>query len=218
MDLDFTSEQEMLRDSAARFMANECPYERVKEIEESAEGYDPNLWQQVIELGWTGLLFPEEYGGYGGQFMDLVIILEQMGKAVFPSPFFSTIVQCGLTIQESGTEEQKTDLLARISEGSLIMALAQYEEDGSWEPASLSMEAEPQGEDGFRPCRHSHHWLCWHGLRPAGHLRIPGLLRLRLSADRAAGHRLHGWPEPGRVGHDPAGGTNQGGETPTTEA
>ena len=86
MDLDFTSEQEMLRDSAARFMANECPYDRVKEIEESAEGYDPKLWQQVIELGWTGLLFPEEYGGYGGQFMDLVIIMEEMGKMVFPSP------------------------------------------------------------------------------------------------------------------------------------
>jgi len=147
MDLDFTSEQEMLRDAAGRFMANECPYDRVKEIEESAEGYDPNLWQQVIELGWTGLLFPEEYGGYGGQFMDLVIIMEEMGKAVFPSPFFSTVVQCGLTIMESGTEEQKADLLARISEGSLIMALAQYEEDGSWDLAFLSMKAEPQGND-----------------------------------------------------------------------
>ena len=147
MDLDFTSEEEMLRDSAARFLSTECPYERVKEIEESAEGYDPNLWQQVIELGWTGLLFPEEYGGYGGQFMDLVIIMEEMGKMVFPSPFFSTIVQCGLAILEGGTEEQKVDLLGKISEGSLIMALAQYEDDGSWEPASLSMKADPQGDD-----------------------------------------------------------------------
>ena len=147
MDLDFTSEEEMLRDSAARFLSTECPYERVKEIEESAEGYDPKLWQQVIELGWTGLLFPEEYGGYGGQFMDLVIIMEEMGKMVFPSPFFSTIVQCGLAILEGGTEEQKVDLLGKISEGSLIMALAQYEDDGSWEPASLSMKADPQGDD-----------------------------------------------------------------------
>ena len=147
MDLDFNSEQEMLRDSAARFLANECPYDHVKEIEESEEGYDPDLWRQVAELGWTGLLFPEKYGGYEGQFLDLVIIEEEIGKAVFPSPFFSTVIQCGLAILEGGTEEQKEDLLAQISEGSLIMALAQYEEDASFNPATLTMKAEPRGDD-----------------------------------------------------------------------
>ncbi|MBW2622851.1 MAG: acyl-CoA/acyl-ACP dehydrogenase, partial [Deltaproteobacteria bacterium] len=146
MDLDFTSEQDMLRDSAAKFFANECPYDKVKEIEETAEGYAPELWRQVAELGWTGLLFPEEYGGYGGMFMDLVILLDEMGKAVFPSPFFSTIVQCGLIILEAGTEDQKKDLLAQISEGSLIMALAQYEEDVSFLPSSLSMTAKEDGD------------------------------------------------------------------------
>lgn len=147
MDLDFNSEQEMLRDSAAKFLANECPYDHVKEIEESEEGYDPDLWRQVAELGWTGLLFPEKYGGYEGQFLDLVIIEEEIGKAVFPSPFFTTVVQCGLAILEGGTEEQKEDLLPQISEGSLIMALAQYEEDASFSPAALTMKAEPQGDD-----------------------------------------------------------------------
>ncbi len=147
MDLDFNSEQKMLRDSAARFLANECPYDHVKEIEESEEGYDPDLWRQVAELGWTGLLFPEKYGGYEGQFLDLVIIEEEIGKAVFPSPFFTTVIQCGLAILEGGTEEQKEDLLAQISEGSLIMALAQYEEDASFSPAALTMKAEPQGDD-----------------------------------------------------------------------
>jgi alkylation response protein AidB-like acyl-CoA dehydrogenase len=147
MDLDFSSEQEILRDSATRFLANECPYDRVKEIEESEQGYDPGLWRQVAELGWTGLLFPEKYGGYETQFLDLIIIEEEIGKMVFPSPFFSTVVQCGIAILEGGTEEQKEDLLAQISEGSLIMALAQYEEDGSVNPASLSMKAEPQGDD-----------------------------------------------------------------------
>ena len=147
MDLDFSSEQEILRDSAARFLANECPYDRVKEIEESEEGYDPDLWRQVAELGWTGLLFPEKYGGYEAQFLDLIVIEEEIGKAVFPSPFFSTVIQCGIAILEGGTEEQKEDLLAQISEGSLIMALAQYEEDASVNPASLSMKAEPQGEE-----------------------------------------------------------------------
>jgi alkylation response protein AidB-like acyl-CoA dehydrogenase len=145
MDLDFTSEQDILRDSAAKFLTNECPYDKVKEIEETPEGYAPELWQTVTELGWTGLLFPEEYGGYGGTFMDLIILEEEMGKAVFPSPFFSTVVQCGLIILEAGTEDQKKDLLARISEGSLIMALAQYEEDVSFLPGSLSMTAQADG-------------------------------------------------------------------------
>lgn len=145
MNLDFTSEQVILRDSAAKFLANECPYDKVKEIEETEEGYVPELWRKVAELGWTGLLFPEEYGGYEGTFMDLIILEEEMGKAVFPSPFFSTIVQCGLIILEAGTEDQKKDLLAQISEGSLIMALAQYEEDVSFLPGSLSMTAEEDG-------------------------------------------------------------------------
>jgi alkylation response protein AidB-like acyl-CoA dehydrogenase len=146
MDLDFTSEQGILRDSAARFLANECPYDRVKQLEETAEGYDPALWQKVAELGWTGLPFPEEYGGYGSTFLDLVIIEEQIGKFVFPSPFFSTVVQCGFAILEGGTEEQKADLLARISEGSLIMALAHYDEDGSFAPELINMTAKPEGE------------------------------------------------------------------------
>ena len=147
MDLDFTSEQTMLRDSAAKFFLNECNFEKVKHIEETEEGYSPELWQKVAELGWTGMYFPESYGGYGGTFMDLVIIQEEIGKAVFPSPFFSTIIQCGMLILEGGTEEQKTDLLGRISEGSLIMALAQYEPETDYSYESITMTAEPKGDD-----------------------------------------------------------------------
>ena len=148
MDLDFTSEQTMLRDSAAKFFASECTYEEVKKIEETSEGYSPELWRKVAELGWTGLLFPGAYGGYDGTFMDLVIIQEEMGKAVFPSPFFATVIQCGLLILEGGAEEQKADLLGRISEGSLIMALAQYEEETDYDPSTITMTAQPKG-DGY---------------------------------------------------------------------
>ncbi len=146
MNLDFTSEQEMLRDSAARFLSNECPYDKVKELEETAEGYAPELWSKMAELGWLGLLFPEEYDGYGGQFIDLIIIQEEIGKAAFPSPFFSTVIQCGLIILEGGSEEQKKELLSRIAEGSLIMALAQYEEDASYLPSGIKMTAELDGD------------------------------------------------------------------------
>ncbi|MBW2053406.1 MAG: acyl-CoA/acyl-ACP dehydrogenase [Deltaproteobacteria bacterium] len=146
MDLDFTAEQEMLRDSASKFLTKECPYSRVKELEESEEGYASDIWRQMAELGWTGLLFPEEYGGYGGQFMDLVIIQEAIGRAVCPSPFFSTVIQCGLIFLEGGTKEQKQEILPKIAEGSLIMALAQYEEDGSYFASDINMKAEAQGD------------------------------------------------------------------------
>jgi alkylation response protein AidB-like acyl-CoA dehydrogenase len=146
MDLDFASEQEMLRDAASKFFANECPYTKVKELEESEEGYSPELWEKMAELGWQGLLFPEEYGGYGGEFIDLVIIQEEMGKMVFPSPFFSTVIQCGLIIMEGGVEDQKKELLPQIVEGSLIMALAQYEEDASYLVSDIEMKAEAEGD------------------------------------------------------------------------
>ena len=147
MDLNFTSEQDMLRDSASKFLANECPYAKVKDIEETAEGYSPELWQQVVELGWTGLPFPEEYGGYGMEFIDLVIVQEEMGKMVFPSPYFSTVIQCGMAVLEGGTDDQKKELIPQIVEGSLLMGLAQHEEDGSYTDVGIKMKAEARGDE-----------------------------------------------------------------------
>jgi len=146
MDLNFTSEQDMLRDSAVKFLRSECPYSKVKEIEETKEGYSPELWNKMVELGWTGLPFPEEYGGYGGQFTDLVIIMEEMGKMAFPSPFFPTVIQSGFTILEGASESQKQELLPQISEGSLTMTVAQYEEDASYEEHGINLKAE--ADDG----------------------------------------------------------------------
>ena len=148
MNLDFTSEQDILRDSAKKFLANECPYAKVKELEESDEGYDSGLWAQMAELGWLGWLFPEAYGGFDGEFTDLVIIQEEIGRAVFPSPFFSTVVQCGQCVLEGGSEEQKAELLGGIAEGGLIMALAQLDEDPGYYADCIGMKAEPQG-DGY---------------------------------------------------------------------
>jgi len=146
MDLDFNSEQNLLRETAAKFFAKECSFEKVKEIEESDTGYSKELWARMAELGWLGVIFPEEYGGYGGQFIDLSIIIEEMGKAALPSPFFSTVIQCGLIIMESASEDQKKELLAKISEGSLIMALAQYEKEVSYLSSGINMTAELSGD------------------------------------------------------------------------
>jgi len=145
MNLDFTQEQTMLRDAAAKFFAGECPFEEVKKIEDSEKGYSPELWRKIADLGWTSLLFPGQYGGYDGSFLDLVILLEEMGRSVFPSPFFSTVVECGLLVLEGGTEAQKAELLGRICEGKLIMTLAQYEAETDYSAESIQMKAGKKG-------------------------------------------------------------------------
>ena len=146
MNLDFTSEQNMLRKSVAEFLAKECPFETVKDIEDSEEGYNKKLWKKMAELGWMEVFYPEAYGGYADPFMDMMIIMEEMGKATFPSPFFSTVIQCGLTILEGGSEDQKKTLLSKIAQGKLIMSLAQYEEDASYNETGINMPAELSGD------------------------------------------------------------------------
>ncbi len=147
MDFDFNTEQDMLRKSVAEFLKKECPSDVVKEIEDSDEGCSAKLWKKMAQLEWMGIHFPEEYGGFGDPFMDLLIIVEEMGKTAFPSPFFSTVILCGLTTMEGGTDKQKKDLLSKIAKGKLIMALAQYEEDASYLPSAVQMTAALEGEN-----------------------------------------------------------------------
>jgi len=148
VNLDFSKEQTMIKTEAMKFLKKEVPYDRVKELEESKDGYDPKVWRKMAELGWMALLFPEEYEGDGGEFLDTAIICEALGSTVTPSPFFSTVVQCGLILLEGGTEEQKKELIPQIIDGDLILSYAQYEEDGSYEIADIDLEAKPQA-DGF---------------------------------------------------------------------
>ena len=147
MDLDFNKEQEMLRKSVAEFLSKECPFDTVREIEDSATGYDKKMWQKMAKLGWMEIHFPEAYGGLGDPFVELTIILEEMGKKAFPSPFFSTVVLCGLTLMEGGSEKQKKTLLPKIAAGKLIMSLAQYEKEAGYQEAGISLSAQPEGDD-----------------------------------------------------------------------
>jgi len=94
MDFSFTEEQDMLRMSARDFLARECPKAKVRDMDKCEGGYDPQMWHHMAELGWMGLVLPEEYGGMGASFMDLVILMEEIGKNILPSPFFSTIALC----------------------------------------------------------------------------------------------------------------------------
>ena len=148
MDLDFSKEQKILMASARDFLKKECPKELVREMKDDERGYPPSLWKKMADLGWLGVIIPEECGGTGGDFLDLSILLEAMGEACLPGPFFSTVVLGGMAIQLAGSSAQKDLLLGKIADGSLILTLA-LAEPGNWYGASkVSMRAVEQ-EDEF---------------------------------------------------------------------
>lgn len=141
MDLGLSEEQEMLRKSARGFLQKECPKQLVRQLDESDEGHSPELWRKMAELGWLGLPFPEEYGGGGGSFLDLAVLLEEMGYNVVPGPFFSTVVLGALTILAAGTERQKKESLPKIASGDMILTLALTEPSAKYDAASIKTTA-----------------------------------------------------------------------------
>lgn len=148
MDLAYTKEQDMLRKSVDEFLTKECPFDEVREIEDSEAGYSPGIWKKMAKLGWMELYFPEAFGGLEDPFGDVGIIMEEMGKKAFPSPFFSTVIQCGLILVEGGSEKQKKDLLPKIASGKLLLSLAQLEEEGSYLESGINLPAK-RADGGF---------------------------------------------------------------------
>ena len=146
MDLGLSEVQQMLKSSAEEFLSQECPLTLVREMEENDKGYTDELWRKMVSLGWTGLAFPEQYGGAGASFLDLAVLLEQMGRALVPSPFFATVVLGGLTVLDAGTDSQKQDILPRICSGELMMTLALTEPSATYEPWGIETLAERQGD------------------------------------------------------------------------
>ena len=110
----------MLRKAAQEFGKKKCPKSFVRAMEKDEKGFSPELWKEMAELGWMGCCFPEEYGGIGGSFVDLIVLLEEFGRALLPSPFLPTVVHCGFPILFAGTEEQKREFLPKIASGELI--------------------------------------------------------------------------------------------------
>ena len=147
MDLGFSEEQEMLRNSARDFFLNELPKDVVKEMATDEKGYVPDLWKKMAELGWMGLVIPEEYDGMGMSYLDLVVLLEEMGRACLTGPYFSTVVLGGYTVMEAGSEEQKKELLTKIANGEIILALALTEPSAKYEASAIAVSAKAQGDD-----------------------------------------------------------------------
>lgn len=147
MNFDLTEEQKLLKESARNFLSRECPRDLVRTLEEGRE-FPPELWRKMIDLGWTGLIIPVEYGGSGASFLDLAILFEEIGYHICPSPLFATVVLGALPVMAWGTPGQKEDLLPKIAGGERIMTLAVDEPGAYRRAASIATKASAAG-DGF---------------------------------------------------------------------
>ena len=147
MDFNLSEEQEMLRKSARDFLEDKCPKALIREMETGEKGYPPELWQEMAGLGWMGLAFPESYGGSGMGFIDLAILLEEMGRACLPGPFFSSVVLGGFTILDAGSDAQKQKYLPDITNGRSIFTLALTEVSAWHDAASIAATATADGND-----------------------------------------------------------------------
>ncbi|MDO8473725.1 MAG: acyl-CoA dehydrogenase family protein, partial [Dehalococcoidia bacterium] len=146
MNLSMSEEQEMLRKMARDFLTNECPKKLVREMEEDPNGYVPELWKKMAELGWMGIALPEQFGGGGGSFLDLGILLEEMGRACLPGPFFSTVVLGAMTLMDAGSEEQKKSILPQVASGKAILTLALTEPSATWQASGVKLDATMKGD------------------------------------------------------------------------
>jgi alkylation response protein AidB-like acyl-CoA dehydrogenase len=132
MQFGLNESQEILRDSARSFFAGECPMKEVRRLMESDTAYDASLWRKLAEQGYTGITFPEEYGGVGLGKVELILLMEEAGRALLPGPFFSTVVLSGSVIDAVANAEQKKKYLAPICQGEARATVAILEANASW--------------------------------------------------------------------------------------
>jgi alkylation response protein AidB-like acyl-CoA dehydrogenase len=150
MALVLTEEQELLRDSARDFVANQWDFDWLRKVRKDKDrtGYDPKVWQQIVELGWAAIPFDEEVGGLNLGFAELGVVLEEMGRRLLVSPFLSTVVLGGGALHLGGSAEQKAAVLPGVCDGSLLLALA-YQETARHDPYAVTTAATADG-DGYR--------------------------------------------------------------------
>jgi alkylation response protein AidB-like acyl-CoA dehydrogenase len=147
MEFAFSDEQEMLRDTARRFLDDKAPLQSVRAIMETDAGFDPALWAEIAAQGWQAMAIPQEYGGAGFTLLEQAILMEEMGRSLLPSPFLSSIVLGSGLVLEAGTEEQKRSILPAVAAGERRLAVAQLERSGRWDRTGIGMQAEADGAD-----------------------------------------------------------------------
>jgi len=145
MDILLNEEEEMLKKSAREFLEAECPLGTVRAMEKDPLGYPLEFWKKMGDLGWFGLALPEKYGGQGLPLTHLGLVMEEVGRAIAPVPFHSTMV-AALTIASDGTEQQRQAILPRVARGDTVLTWAFTERDPRYSPDSIQMQATASGD------------------------------------------------------------------------
>jgi alkylation response protein AidB-like acyl-CoA dehydrogenase len=146
----FSEEQEELRKSVRRFLEDKSASAEVRRLMETTEGYDPAVWSQMAQqLGLQGLAIPEEYGGSGYGYVELIVVLEEMGRALLCAPYFSSVALAANALLSSGDDSAKKEFLPGIASGETIATLALTEDAGRWDEAGVTLAAAKAG-DGWK--------------------------------------------------------------------
>ena len=148
MEFGFSEEQEELRRSVRRFLEDKSPISEVRRLMETTEGYDPAVWAQMAsQLGLQGMAIPEDLGGLGFSYVELGLVLEEMGRALLCAPYFATVALAANALLTSGDEAAQKDYLPGIAAGETIATLALSEDSGSWDLADVACVASRDGDD-----------------------------------------------------------------------
>jgi alkylation response protein AidB-like acyl-CoA dehydrogenase len=141
MQFGLNESQEILRQNARQFFAGECPMTHVRYLAESKQPYDPTLWSKMATQGYTGIIFPEKYDGLGLGKVELILLMEEAGRALLPGPFWSTVALAGAVIDAVASDAQKTRYLAPICRGQARSTLALLEAGATWDLADAKLAA-----------------------------------------------------------------------------
>src|ERR1700694_4180879 len=141
MNFDFSDEQKQLRDEARKFLAEKCPPKAVRVVLDGKAPYDRELWKGLAEMGFLGVAIPEEFGGAGAGHLELCVIAEEIGRALAPVPFSSTVYLAAEAILLAGSDAQKRKWLPLIASGDAIGTLALFEGKGNPSPAAIKLAA-----------------------------------------------------------------------------
>jgi alkylation response protein AidB-like acyl-CoA dehydrogenase len=162
MEFGLNESQEILKESARKFFAGECPIAEVRRLMDTDTAFDASLWAKLAEQGYTGIIFPEEFGGVGLGIVELILLMEEAGRTLLPGPFFSTVALAGSVLLAVATTDQKKRYLAPICRGEARCTVALLEAAASWDLVDVQMTAvngKLKGEKLFVPDAAVADWL-----------------------------------------------------------
>jgi alkylation response protein AidB-like acyl-CoA dehydrogenase len=147
VDLVLSEEQELLQRTARDFVGAHNPLKRIREMRDNADpdGFSRKLWEEMAQLGWVGILLPEEYGGSGLGYMDLMVVMEELGRGLAPEPMLSTVLLGANALSLGGTAPQKEENLPQVAAGKRLLTVAYQEARSRYALHAVETEAQKAG-------------------------------------------------------------------------